>query len=65
MYLKKKEREILLEAETNFAEWFKDKEEATRNQDEDYHGADHLDECMELFREYLVVRGLLEKRTDF
>lgn len=64
MYLKKKEREILLEAETNFAEWFKGKEEATKNNDEDYHGADELDECIELFREYLVARGLLEKR-DF
>ncbi|HDX9637470.1 hypothetical protein ACTFSP_09700 [Bacillus cereus group sp. MYBK108-2] len=64
MYLKKKEREILLEAETNFAGWFKEKEEATKNNDEDYHGADELDECIELFREYLVVRGLLEKR-DF
>lgn len=61
MYLKKKEREILLEAESNFAEWFKEKEEATKNNDEDYHGADELDECIELFREYLVVRGLLEK----
>ncbi|MFH7833912.1 hypothetical protein [Bacillus luti] len=64
MYLKKKEREILLEAETNFVDWFKEKEEATKNNDEDYYGADHLDECIELLREYLVVRGLLEKR-DF
>ncbi|PGC57589.1 hypothetical protein [Bacillus wiedmannii] len=64
MYLKKKEREILLAAETNFAEWFKEKEEAIKNNDEEYYGADHLDECIELFREYLVVRGLLEKR-DF
>ncbi|PEA74645.1 hypothetical protein [Bacillus wiedmannii] len=64
MYLKKKEREILLETESHFAEWFKEKEEAIKNNDEEYYGADHLDECIELFREYLVVRGLLEKR-DF
>ncbi|ARJ25087.1 MULTISPECIES: hypothetical protein [Bacillus cereus group] len=64
MYLKKKEREILLETETNFAEWFKGKEEAIKNNDEDYYGADELDVCIELFRDYLVARGLLEKR-DF
>lgn len=59
MYLKKKEKELLLEVEQRFSEWFIGKEEAT--DDEDYHGADELDECIELIRDYLVERNLLKK----
>ncbi|HDX9587617.1 TPA: hypothetical protein ROX98_000532 [Bacillus pseudomycoides] len=65
MYLKNKESNLLLRAEEEFAEWFKEKEEAIRNNDEDYHGADQLDVCIDLFREYLVARGILEERADF
>ncbi|EOP89984.1 hypothetical protein IGM_02429 [Bacillus cereus HuB4-4] len=61
MYLKKKEREALLEAEANFVEFFKEKEEAFKNDDDDYYGADTLDGCVALFREYLVKRGLLKE----
>ncbi|MBO1583391.1 hypothetical protein [Bacillus sp. XF8] len=65
MYLKKKEREILLEIESEFTMFFKEKEEAIQNNDEYYYGADDLDNIVERFRDYLVVRGLLEERTDF
>ncbi|KAB2491214.1 hypothetical protein F8158_28370 [Bacillus cereus] len=61
MYLKKKEREALLEVESNFVEFFKEKEEASINDDEDYYGADTLDSCVALFRDYLVKRGLLKE----
>lgn len=64
MYLKKKERDALLEAESNFIDFFKEKEEAFRNGDEEYYGADTLDGCVALFHDYLVKRGLLEEEFD-